>query len=252
MDANLELIAEAIAKKKDRIHIFFRNDDGGWAQERLDNLWHLMLRHGLPMDVAVIPDALTEQIADRLHGLHQRSTGMLRFHQHGFRHRNHEFSDRKSEFGISRTFEQQLTDIDEGRTVLGRWLGNSVDPFFTPPWNRCTDVTISALHTLGFQVISRITGSDSLVCNQLKPIDVSIDWLKSRKGQRMTWAQFCNYAKSQFEIGDTIGIMLHHEHMDTPELERFQQFVKLLMAQPNVQFCSMKAIFGCAVQIDSR
>ena len=76
-------------------------------------------------------------------------------HQNGFAHVNHEREGRKCEFGPSRGFAAQREDIAAGQERLRELLGERLDPFFTPPWNRCTADTGAALVELGFAGLSR-------------------------------------------------------------------------------------------------
>jgi len=112
----------------------------------------------LPLDIAVIPDALSEQSVDVIGAL-LGAGGKVAIHQHGFSHNNHQLSGRSCEFGTDRNSKQQRDDIEKGQKMLATVFGSQVNPVFTPPWNRCTSDTSVALQSLGFQYLSRIIGS---------------------------------------------------------------------------------------------
>lgn len=239
MDEGLSAIARVIDAKPSITHVFLRTDDGGWADDRLTDLCSLTTDLQLPIDIAVIPMAVDERCAQKILALHEQARGLVRLHQHGFSHVNHENSGRKCEFGPGRTYAQQLADIHGGKTRLTRFFGRLVDPVFTPPWNRCTGETFNALRGLGFTGVSRIKGSEPLPAGELQQLDVCIDWFKKRHGQRMNWSQFCDYCALQLEQEDDVGIMLHHEHMDANELKRFGELVTLLKSRSSIRFCAM-------------
>ena len=54
---------------------FFRDDDAGWANDRLLSLLDLFAHHGVPLDVAVIPAALDAQLAASLRRRHEIERG---------------------------------------------------------------------------------------------------------------------------------------------------------------------------------
>ena len=126
------------------VEVFFRDDDAGWEDERLLELIARFAEHGLPLDLAVIPAELTPALAGRLAETH---VGM---HQHGYAHTNHQVEGRKCEFGPARGYREQRADIARGWARLRELLGDRIDPFFTPPWNRCTRDTGEALVELAF------------------------------------------------------------------------------------------------------
>ena len=99
-------------------------------------------------------------------------------HQHGLAHANHEREGRKCEFGPSRGLEAQRRDIEAGRARLTDLLGDRVDPIFTPPWNRCTTDTGTALAELGFRVLSRESRAEPLGVPGLFELPIHIDWVR--------------------------------------------------------------------------
>src|SRR5712691_10059955 len=112
---------------------FFRDDDVGWSDERLVPLLDLFEAHDVPVDLAIIPQALPGAAATTLAaraGGGRRGVGL---HMHGFAHQNHEPAGRKCEFGAARDVAAQRRDLEDGRRRLRELLGDLVDPFFTPP-----------------------------------------------------------------------------------------------------------------------
>lgn len=126
---NLALIQ---AEGKD-VHIFFRDDDIDEDEETLIRLLDLFLAHGAPLNLAVIPDLLTDATVKRLHRRELWIPESLGLIQHGWRHVNHEQEGRKCEFGISRSLADKFNDIARGKSRLEEAFGPRFYPAFTPP-----------------------------------------------------------------------------------------------------------------------
>ena len=99
MDRWLEPIRGALDRAGAPVTFFFRDDDGGWRDDRLLAMLDLFGDLALPLDLALIPSDLGSEIAGELASRVDSSGGRLGVHQHGFAHRNHEPDGRKCEFG---------------------------------------------------------------------------------------------------------------------------------------------------------
>ena len=53
-----------------------------------------------------------------------------------------------------------------------------MEPIFTPPWNRCTIDTGTALAELGFRVLSRESRAEPLGVPGLLELPIHIDWVR--------------------------------------------------------------------------
>ena len=238
---NFEAVADVLNERSAPLRIFFRNDDGGWADESLQKLANEFIQQDLPLDIAVIPDALSQESIDVITGLLEAGN-RIAIHQHGFSHTNHQLSGRSCEFGSDRNYEQQLHDIAKGQEQLASAFGASVKPIFTPPWNRCTSDTAAALQSLGFHYLSRIINS-APIDQAIPELPVAVDWLKKRKGERLNTDQLVDYICGLFDTDDeVIGVMLHHEPMDQESRDLLRQFIETLRASPKVSFHSMMDI----------
>ena len=231
-------VAKVLSERQTPVRVFFRNDDGGWADERLRELTNEFIEQDLPLDIAVIPDALSQASVDVIGALLEAGDRVA-VHQHGFSHVNHQLSGRSCEFGGDRNYEQQQSDIAKGQQKLADTFGTQVTPIFTPPWNRCTSDTAVALQSLGFQQLSRIINSEP-IDKAVPEIPVAVDWLKKRKGERLKTHELVNYISGLFDTEDEIiGVMLHHEHMDQENRDLLRQLVDTLRASQKVSFHSM-------------
>ena len=222
-------VAKVLSERQTPVRVFFRNDDGGWADERLRELTNEFIEQDLPLDIAVIPDALSQASVDVIGSLLEAGDRVA-VHQHGFSHVNHQLSGRSCEFGSDRNYEQQQSDIAKGQQKLADTFGTQVTSIFTPPWNRCTSDTAVALQSLGFQQLSRIINSEP-IDKAVPEVPVAVDWLKKRKGERLKTHELVNYISGLFDTEDEIiGVMLHHEHMDQENRDLLRQLVDTLRA----------------------
>jgi hypothetical protein len=202
------------------VDVFFRDDDAGWEDARLLELIGRFAEHGLPLDLAVIPAALTEPLAA---ALAQRHAGL---HQHGYAHTNHQVEGRKCEFGPARDRAAQHADIEAGRARLKSLLGDRLDPFFTPPWNRCTHDTGNVLVELGFTLLSREHKAEPL--GPLPELPVHLDVA------RLTPQELDKRFAARVKEGGPIGVMFHHGVMEPEAMARASELLELLAAHENV------------------
>src|SRR4051794_35799746 len=83
-------LTAALDAAPEPVDVFFRDDDGGWEDDRLLTLLDLFAGLGLPLDVAVIPQALSPAAAAQLRRRVDAQPELVGLHQHGFAHANHE------------------------------------------------------------------------------------------------------------------------------------------------------------------
>jgi Polysaccharide deacetylase len=233
-DEWLKPIRAALDGAAEPVSFFIRDDDAGWENDRLSALLDLTERHALPIDLAVIPRQLTPPLAEKLRA-RAASAPPVGLHQHGLAHLNHEPVGRKCEFGPSRSRPQQLRDIGEGRELLQELLGDALQPIFTPPWNRCTRTTGECLAELGFRALSREADSEPLGVPGLAEVPVRVDWLKRRKGVRLTRDQVGELLARAAREPGPVGIMFHHAVMHDGELSAAGRLLELLAGHPSAR-----------------
>jgi hypothetical protein len=120
-----------------------------------------------------------------------------------------------------------------GRELLEAQLSGCLQPVFTPPWNRCTDVTAELLSQIGVTTLSRHVGSAELRSLAVAEMPVSIDWsYAKRDGRRLTAVELAELAAEQVRRGVEVGINLHHAVMDVAELRRLEELCRLLAGHP--------------------
>jgi peptidoglycan/xylan/chitin deacetylase (PgdA/CDA1 family) len=241
MSTWLDPLRRALDEAPAPAEFFFRDDDVGWRDDRLFRLLDLFAEHAAPIDLAVIPSALTARLAGALRDRVDASRGGIELHQHGFAHVNHEAEGRKCEFGAARAKDLQRRDIAVGWGRLVDLVGPCVRPIFTPPWNRCSVATGECLVELGFGAISRDATAAPLEISGLAEIPVRVDWFGRRKGvrlDRVTWG-----ARLAAEVGAArpIGIMLHHAEMDAGERAALGELLAVIGGNDRARLRTMLA-----------
>lgn len=219
--ASADPLLEAVLAHRQPLHLFLRDDDAGWGDEALRALLDTVLGCGAAIDLAVIPEALSAPQAAWL----RRLPASVGLHQHGHRHANHEpEGTRRSEFGPHRALAAQRADLIDGRARLADSLGERLDPWFTPPWNRCRPETPALLAELGFAGLSRDAGAPPQ--QALPELPVHTDWTRHWRegGEAAVLAHLARcYRQALAGQSDdapqpvTLGLMLHHAVMDEAE-----------------------------------
>ncbi len=235
-------VCRALNDRAEPVPVFFRDDDAGWQDARLFQLLELFHAYRLPIDLAVIPDALTPALASELLQRRARAGAGIGLHQHGWSHRNHELTGRACEFGPARTPAQVRADLSAGRGRLAELLGPAVDPIFTPPWNRCSEETGNALRELGFAALSRDRTARPLGLPGLQELPITIDWFAHRRGVRLDGVEFATRLAGALAGGGPIGMMLHHGVTEPDDFHRIDHLLALLAGHPAVQASAMMAL----------
>ena len=239
----LEPVRDALDNAGAPVPVFIRDDDAGWDDERLIGVLDLLAGLGLPVDLAAIPaevgSALARELCERIDG----PGPPIGVHQHGLAHVNHEREGRKAEFGASRSAGDQCRDIAEGRGRLGVLLGGRVAPIFTPPWNRCSEVTAACLGELGFRMLSRDAAAPAANVPGLTEVPVHVDWFARHKGERLSRAAVAERMAADITGGAApLGVMLHHTLMDAREHASAGALLGLLAEHPMVRPSPMLAL----------
>lgn len=226
---------EVLDRSVKPVRIFFRNDDAGWANDKLYWLLDEFAQSGTPIDVAVIPEALDQGLADELLSRWYQNQHLIGLHQHGFSHINHEPAGRKCEFGNARSKMEQKDTIQNGRERLKEAFGNALDPIFTPPWNRCTQITVECLEELDFRILSQDITAAKLDSPALRQVPVHIDWSRMMRQSPDSLNVLGQAIAIQLQKNDLTGIMLHHADIDETNWKPMAELLTLFSQHDNVQ-----------------
>jgi hypothetical protein len=244
---------QALQESPAPLSVFVRDDDAGWDDPALTALLDCCAQAGVPLDLAVIPMAISRKLATHLCERIDAAPALLGVHQHGYAHNNHETVGRRCEFGSSRSAPAQRNDLRQGRARLQSLFGHRLDDIFTPPWNRCAAYTPGLLAELGFAALSRDRTAPAQ--QDLPELGVDVDWCKHSGGAA------CNASALARALTEAVcrrqhnaqplGLMLHHAQMSPAELELLSHWLPALRAHPKLRWLSMRealAEHGCALQ----
>lgn len=229
----LDPLRAALDARAKPVAFFFRDDDAGWDDAALEALLDVFEPHGLPLDVAAIPLAVTSRTVELLTTRQDLGRNDLRVHQHGLAHVNHEPEGRKCEFGASRSAERQRDDIARGRDVLRGLLGD-LPAVFTPPWNRCAPWTAAVLRDLGFAVLSRDVSAGTAGVPGLLELPITVDWFAKRRKVPVDRAGRAQVLAEAAAGPGPIGLMLHHEVLSAEDRADVGELLALVAAHPAV------------------
>jgi hypothetical protein len=224
--------------------IFFRADDVAVPGKRFVRMMELFSRNRVPLSLAVIPARLTSVRWQYLKGFEKKNPSRWCWHQHGWRHVNHETKGKKQEFGEVRTPPEIRQDLIRGQQRLKQLMGKDFFPVFTPPWNRCSDHTLQVLQELGFVAVSRSRGSKPQSLANLPDFSVSVD-LHTRK-EKDPAAGLDNLVKEfkQAAGSGDCGIMIHHQMMNEAAFDFLAALLRMLVKRKRLHLVHFRDMVG--------
>lgn len=216
------------------VPIFFRADDIGVLSANFTAMMHLFSYYQTPLCLAVVPAWLTSSRWTAIGAQVDTGSKLWHWHQHGWSHTNHESKGKKSEFGPSRPARVVEADIRRGRDRLIQLIGKDLAPFFTPPWNRCSDESLKVVTKIGFSGISRSRGEQKQPAG-LPDIFVNVD-LHTRKETDGSIALEGLCCELDQAIKDRrIGVMIHHQRMNDKALQLLDRLLAFIADHPRFQ-----------------
>ncbi len=229
---------------------FFRDDDAGWADDRLWPLVEVCAAAGATLDVAAIPEEVTPATGEALSRL--AGEAMIAIHQHGRSHINHEATGRSCEFGSARSADDQATDLTAGRDLLEAAIDGPTTGVFVPPWNRCTEVTVGLLAELGFAALSR---DESAFATSFPEVAICADWTRlTHEGGLPAVAGSLACAVRRRAAGraegdgltPAVGLMLHHAQLGAADLSALVQLLDLVAYHPGAECVPLASLASMA------
>jgi hypothetical protein len=223
-------------------YIFFRADDIAVPGKQFTHLLGIFSQYRVPLCLAVVPAWLTRARWQALENVAPNTASRWCWHQHGWRHINHEVEGKKQEFGPLRSPADLEYDLRCGRQRLENLLGKSFFPVFTPPWNRCDQKALDVLKNLGYAAVSRSRGSSPPSPKGLLNFDVNVD-LHTRKEKTPAtgWDHLFDELQQAIASG-RCGIMIHHQRMNQAAFDFLEIFLKTLVGNSGlklVQFADL-------------
>jgi len=221
-------------------HIFFRADDVAAPGRKLAKLMDIFKRHRVPLCLAVVPAWLTGRRWQYLRALEAKEPSLWCWHQHGWRHVNHEINGKKQEFGASRSRSDIKRDLVLGKRRLEDLMEAEFYPVFTPPWNRCSFGTLQLLGELGYVAVSRYRGSMPRAARGLPDFYANVD-LHTRKERdpAVGWESLLEELQQAIS-SKFCGIMIHHQRMNEAAFDFLEMLIRILAQRRELQLVNYK------------
>ena len=113
-------------------------------------------------------------------------------------------------------------------------VGKDFQPFFTPPWNRCSSDTLQALADLHFKAVSRSKGALPKSPPNLPDYQVNVD-LHTRKEVTPHLALENLLAELEQGVSSGLcGVMIHHQRMNRSALEVLDLLLGIIKNNQNL------------------
>jgi len=225
------------------LQIFFRDDDVDEDEATLRRLLGLFQRQKIPVNLGVIPGLLTEAGGELLAQTFDNSPDLVEMNQHGWRHINHEPEGRKCEFGPSRTYADQLADIERGQERMTAVFGERWRPVFIPPWNRCSEDAYRAIDHLGFCALSAKQGASVVTGYRFQEISITLDLYRWKNGPSLKPPEeIVHEIVDQSLKRQRIGVMTHHKVMDEGAFDFLDSLLGALAQSPIVRFHTFQSL----------
>lgn len=224
----------------DSVLIYFRADDIAAPGAKFSRMMELFSNYRIPLSLAVVPAWLTAQRWNALRSSAQGLSSLWCWHQHGWRHVNHEYADRSQEFGPARLQADVKDDLLKGRYRLENIIGDNFYPVFTPPWNRCNLQTLNLVKDCGFLAVSRNCGALPPAPRVLPDFCVDVD-LHTRKeiNPATEWSRLFAELTEYLSSG-RCGIMIHHRKMNTAAFDFLEILLKILKRHQRIRLLNFK------------
>ena len=222
------------------MNLWWRDDDAGPDDERLDRLLALAERHRAPIMLAVVPAWLHPSTVRRI-----LACPFATVVQHGYAHVNHGAADgRKCELAAGRDAALLDKELALGAQVLEQGFGGRFRPVMVPPWNRIEAAISHRLSRLGYVGLSTFgrTRPEMSATGLIQRI-ADLDLIRWKEGKRpMSASEIVNGV----DLADrpVTGLLTHHAVTDEAGFAALDEALGELAARPGTRFLGMDDLFG--------
>jgi hypothetical protein len=170
-----------IARWRDSGHpveFWWRDDDAGRPTPELARLLELSAKTGVPLALAVVPDAAVPELFAGLGG----GVSVL---QHGVDHRNRAAAgEKKTEFSAGEPAQAALARLAAGRALLASLGGARAIAALAPPWNRLPAALVPRLTAAGLRGLSTYGARSSAKPSpEVTQVNTHVDIIAWRAGR---------------------------------------------------------------------
>lgn len=226
------------------LRVFLRADDIGVPSQALGRLLSIFRMQQAPLALAVVPAWLTKPRWQFMQRLGAGNEPHWCWHQHGWRHVNHERQGKKQEFGPARTAALLAADLMRGQKRLETLMGSRFTPIFTPPWNRCSRETLALLKARGYLAVSRAAGALTARPADLPDIPINVDLHTRRESDAKSALKGLAAELRHASAMGTCGIMIHHRRMNATAFEFLELMIETLAVHPRVRLVDIRDLVG--------
>lgn len=214
------------------VAVWWRDDDAGRDDPRLEPLLAIAARHGVGLALAVVPAWLEPATRQRI--LASREAVVW---QHGFDHGDHAGGRGKQiELGGTRPAAATIDDLIRGRARLERAFGERFRPVLVPPWNRIDASVRAALPEGLWTGLSRF--GPETPGSRPPELNTQVDGILWRAGRRALDLEGWQRAlDAQIAAGRTrIGLLTHHREMDGAALAALDRLIAMLLQDSRIRW----------------
>lgn len=245
MRAELAPLLEALDARPEPALLWWRDDDAGRPDARLDRLLRLAETLAVPVALAVVPAWLEEPVAEAIARVAEASVL-----QHGWAHADHAgHGERRIELGGSAERSRLLAELARGRARLAGRFGARFHPVLVPPWNRIARDLLPALPGLGFRALSIWDeGALGPMPPGLARLDVHVDPIDWRGGRRWIGLE-ATAERLAHRLGPgerPVGLVTHHLVMDEVAWRDLEALLETLRGHGNVRLMPVGSLLGGA------
>jgi hypothetical protein len=236
----------ALAARAAPVALWWRDDDAGPDDLRLDRLLALAARRGVPVALATVPAALTPAATDRI--LASAGASVL---QHGVAHADHALhGERRIELGGSAGPAELQGPVAAGRVQLAAAFGRRFLPVMVPPWNRMAPDVAACLPGWGFRGFSGWADGPPPVPDRLIRVDAHLDAIDWRGGRRCLGAdELAGRLVTLLATGRAgpFGLLTHHLVTDEAGFAALDRFLGVVQDRAAIRWAGAPDLFGGAV-----
>ncbi len=229
--------------KSNRKILFFRDDDVGELTPKLIRLLSIFIEEKVPINLEVIPSKITKKSLSYLLKLKKDYPELVEFHQHGFSHNNFNigFVGEEYEFGNKRSYDEQYSDIINGKILMEKYFNGGFFQAFCPPYYGYNNDTLKILDSLEYKAFSDydfFENNFGKIKVSFKRIPGNIEFLDQKQDGvflRDT-GKIDKEIEEKIKNENQIGIVIHHELMNEKYFKHLQKIIKDLKQNNKIEF----------------
>jgi len=214
---------EAEVARRAPLRCWWRDDDAGAVRPELKKLLDLAGTSGVPLALAVVPDAAEPELFGLLH---EQITVL----QHGTDHRNRAAAgEKKTEYPAGEPIDAALARIADGFRRLRALAGAKFFPVLAPPWNRMRRDLLLQLPAIGIRGFSGYgERASAQPAPGLRQVNTHVDIVAWRRGKRFIGEdEAFRLALKRSTDNEPLGWLTHHAMHDAAAWRFLERLFKV-------------------------